>query len=91
MERFFLDRVDTKPRRPAVGRENHVIALSHAHKTGATLAFMQFAVARAQVALNAAIIIHVPVKGGVGFGLHQAYPVSQVMAAGATSFHLVTV
>ena len=53
VERFFFNRVDTKTGGAAVGSQDYLVADVLPNKTGATLAFMQFAVARAKIALDA--------------------------------------
>ncbi len=65
IERLFLDRIDAEPRRAAVGGEHHRIAFALAHEAGAALALVQAAVARAQVALDAAIVQKVPPAAGM--------------------------
>ena len=65
IERFLLDRIDAKTRRAAVCRQYHPVADALAHEARAALAFMQAAVARAQVALHAPVVEHVPPAAGV--------------------------
>jgi hypothetical protein len=60
IERLLLDRVDTESRGAAIGREYHRIAFALAHEAQTTLAVVQPAVARTQVALDAAVVKHVP-------------------------------
>src|SRR5262249_34397018 len=50
VERLFLDRVDTEPGTPAVGREDHLAALILAHEAEAAVACLHVACARAEVA-----------------------------------------
>ena len=64
IERLFsID--DTEAGRTAVGGQRHPVADALAYKTGATLAFVQFAVAWTQVALDTAVVVEMPVSGGV--------------------------
>src|SRR5262249_24972485 len=55
VERLLLHRVVAEPRRAAVGREHHAAVFHLAHEAKAALAFVQPAIARAQVALDAAV------------------------------------
>jgi hypothetical protein len=65
VERLFFDGVDAEAGGAAVGGELHG-AIDHlADKAGAALAFVQLAVARAKVALDAAIGQRVPPAAGV--------------------------
>ena len=65
VERLFLDRIDAKAGRAAIGGQLHG-AIDHlADETGAALAFVQLAVARAKVALHTAIGQGVPPASGV--------------------------
>jgi hypothetical protein len=61
VERLLLYRIDTEARRAAVGGQHHPIADPLAHEASAALLAVQAAVARAQVALHAAVVEHVPV------------------------------
>ena len=60
IERLLLDRIDAEARRAAVGGQHHRIRFALAHEAHAALALVQPAVARAQVALDAAIVEAVP-------------------------------
>ena len=81
VERFFFDGVDAEAGGASVGGELHG-AIDHlADKTGAALAFMQLAVARAKVALDAAIRQGVPPAGRI---------VRVGRAHGMASFHFLT-
>src|SRR6185295_14646848 len=60
VERLLLHRVDAEPRGAAVGGEVHLAAFHLAHETETALAFVQLAVARAQVALDATVRKRVP-------------------------------
>ena len=84
VERFFLDRVDAEAGGAAVGGQDHLAAYILAHEAQAALALVQLAVARAQVALDAAVVERVPVAAGIiGFG--------GVHDSSSCSFHLLTV
>ena len=65
VERFLLDRIDTETRGASVGGEHHGIADAPAHEACAALPIVQFAVARAQVSLDAPVIELVPVFGRI--------------------------
>ena len=67
VKRFFLDRIDTKARRPSVGGENHLIANTAAHKACTTLPLVKLAIAWTQIALDTAIVDLVPVQGWMLF------------------------
>jgi hypothetical protein len=60
VERLLLDRVDAEARAASVGGEHHRVADALAHEAHAALALVQPAVARTQVALDAAIVEPVP-------------------------------
>ena len=60
IQRLFLDRVDAEARAATVCRQRHRIAGASAHEAHAALTFVQTAVARAQVALDAAVLEPVP-------------------------------
>ena len=60
VERLFFDRVNAKAGAAAIGRQHHLVATSHADKTQSALSFMQAAVARAQIALQSAVVQPVP-------------------------------
>ena len=70
---LFLDGINTETRRTTVGGKNHLVILSHAYKTRATLTFLQLAVAWAQIALYAAIVYNVPVAARVIFVFFHWY------------------
>jgi len=63
VEWFFLDRIDTKSGRAAIGRENHRVACARTHKAQPSLALMQFAKAGTDVALDTTIREPVPMPG----------------------------
>jgi hypothetical protein len=60
IERLLFDRIDAESRGATIGREDHRFAFALAHKTQPALAVVQPAVARAQVALDAAVVEPVP-------------------------------
>jgi hypothetical protein len=64
VERLLLDRVDAETGAAAIGGEDHLAAPVGADKAGGALAVVQLAVARAEVALDAAIFQRVPPAGG---------------------------
>jgi hypothetical protein len=53
---LYSDRVDAKAGRATIGGEHHLIALPSAHEAEATLTLMQLAMARADVALDPAVL-----------------------------------
>jgi hypothetical protein len=65
VERLLLDRIDAEPGRAPVRGEHHRVAFALAHEAGAALAFVQPAVARAEVALDAAVGQALPPSAGV--------------------------
>jgi hypothetical protein len=64
IERFFLDRVDAEPRRPAVGGERYAPVDVLANETKSTLAFLELAQPRAQLADDPTIVERAPVTAG---------------------------
>ena len=91
---LFLDRVDTKARRPSVSGENHLIANAAAHETCSTLSLVKLAIARTQIALDTAVVELVPVLGWMLFCnadcfVHFSCP--QLSLFHTVSHHLVTV
>src|SRR5439155_23714963 len=66
VQRLLLDRVDAEAGAAAVGGEHHRVALALAHEAHAALAVVQLAVARAQVALDAAVVELVPPAARIG-------------------------
>lgn len=65
IERFFLDRIDAKSGRTPIGGQHNLLVLPGAHKAQAALAFVQLAIAWADIALDAAIRQSMPVAGWV--------------------------
>src|SRR5438132_14168376 len=55
IQRFLLDRIDTKSAASAVGRQHHPIANSLTHKAKSALSFVQLAKPRTEPALDAAL------------------------------------
>jgi hypothetical protein len=55
IERLFLDRINTKSRRTPVSREHDLVILPGTHKAQPALAFVQLAIARTDIALDAPI------------------------------------
>lgn len=51
IQRFFLDGVDAKTGRAAIGGKHHLPATAFAHETRAALAVVQLAIAWTQIAL----------------------------------------
>ncbi len=68
IERFFLDGIDTEAGTAPVGGEHHRIIDATAHEARTALPFVQLAVARAQVALDATVVQLVPIPGRILFG-----------------------
>src|SRR5689334_23301247 len=68
VERLLLDRIDAESRRSPVGREDHRVVLALAHEARATLALVQLAFARAEVALDAPVGEPLPPASGKLFG-----------------------
>src|SRR5437016_7507707 len=65
IERLLFDRIDAEARRASVGREHHRVAFALAHEARAALALVQAAVARTQVALDAAVVEPMPPAAGM--------------------------
>jgi hypothetical protein len=61
IQRFFLDRIDAESAGTSVGRQHDLLVLAGPHEAKSTLAFVQFAKPRANVALHAVIVELVPV------------------------------
>ena len=55
IERLFFDGINAETGRTAIRRQHHLIADTPAYEACAALTFMQLAVARTEVALDAAI------------------------------------
>src|SRR5262245_58812347 len=60
VEGLFLDRIYAESRRAAVGGEDNAIILPPTYKAQATLALLQLAVARTDVALDASVVEPMP-------------------------------
>jgi hypothetical protein len=65
IQRFFLDRIDTKPAASAIGREHHPLPHPLPNETKSALAFIQFAKPRTQPAFDPPIRQSRPPTGGV--------------------------
>src|SRR5262249_296010 len=65
VERFFLDRINTKSGRTSVSGEHDLLVLPSAHKAEPALAFVQLAIARTNIALDAPIRQSMPIAGWV--------------------------
>ena len=57
---FFFDRINAETRGTAIGRQHHPVADALAHEARAALALVETAVARAEVALDAAVLEAMP-------------------------------
>lgn len=56
MQRLFFNRIDAESARSPVGRENNLILLPATNKTESLLSFLQFAIPRTEVALDASVV-----------------------------------
>jgi hypothetical protein len=65
IERFFLDRIDAKSGRTPIGGEHDLLVLPGADKAQPALAFVQFAIARTDIALEAPIRQSMPIAAWV--------------------------
>src|SRR5690606_37723676 len=65
IQRLLLDRIDAEPRAAPVGGQHDRVALTRANEAQSALPVVQPAVARAQVALDAAVVERVPPLRGV--------------------------
>jgi hypothetical protein len=61
IERLLLHRIDTEARGASIRREHQPIVHPLAYEARAALTLVQPAIARAQIALNAAVIDNVPI------------------------------
>ena len=61
IERFFLDRVDTIPTRPAIGCEDQTVSATRPNKTQAPLPIIQLASPGTKVALDFTVRTSVPI------------------------------
>jgi hypothetical protein len=64
---LLLDWIDTEPRGAAIGGEHDAVVLAPAHKAKATLAFIELAIAWADVALDAPVVEPMPVAARNSF------------------------
>ena len=65
IERLFLDRIDAKSGRTPVRGEHDLLVLPGAHKAQPALAFVQLAIARTHIALDAPIRQGMPIAAWV--------------------------
>ena len=65
IEWLFLDWIDAKSGRPPIGGEHDLIVLPSAHKSQTALAFVQLAIARTDVALDAPVRQSMPIAAWV--------------------------
>jgi hypothetical protein len=65
VEWFLFDRIDTEAGRASVRRQDHRVTVALAHEALPALTVVQLAVARAQIALKAAVRKRVPPLRGV--------------------------
>ena len=86
VERLLLDRVDAETGRSAIRGEHHAPAFHGAHEARAALAFVQPAVARTEVALDAAVRERVPPAGGI----ERVHADIGAIAAVSASMYLAT-
>src|SRR5688572_22779619 len=64
VERLLLDRVHAEAAGAAIGSQDHLVAVPRAHEAQALLPLAQPTVARAEIALDAAVVKSVPVLAG---------------------------
>lgn len=64
IEGLFFDGVDTETAGAPIGGQDQLALFHFAHKAEAPLTLVQFAKARTEVTLNAAVIEAVPITGG---------------------------
>jgi hypothetical protein len=65
IQRFLLDRIDTKATASPISRQHYLVAQPLTHKAKPALAFVQFTEARTQSAFNAPIREHCPPATGI--------------------------
>lgn len=66
VERFLFNWINAVTAGASIGRENNPRAFTGAHKAQSTLAVMQPAVARTEIALDAPILDFVPIPANRG-------------------------
>ena len=71
VERLLLDRIDAKTGSPPVAGQQHALIVSLSNETKAALIRTQFAFARAEIALDAAVGKPVPPLSAHDAGLNQ--------------------
>src|SRR5512144_523420 len=77
VKRLLLDRIDAETAGAAVGRQNDLAAFAGPDEAKPALAFMELAITRAEITLQAAIVQGMPVLGAnCRFHRSVAFPVS---------------
>jgi hypothetical protein len=73
---FLFNRINAESTGTAIGGQDNLPILASTHKAQSTLPFVQFAVPRAEVALNPAVIEQMPIGSGYNMccGLHNHPP-----------------
>ena len=61
MQRFLFNRIDAEPARAAIGREHNAMVLPRSDETEALLPFVQLAITRAEIALDASVLKLMPI------------------------------
>jgi hypothetical protein len=56
IQRFLFDRIDAKPARSPIGRQNNLVLPSRTDKAEPPLPFLERAIAGTQIALDASIL-----------------------------------
>src|SRR6266568_1193241 len=87
VERLLLDRVDAEAGRAPVGREHHRVIMAGAHVAQPALAVMEPAIARAEIALDAAVLELVPIAAR-GAGKESIHPETTHVGWGLYSIYL---
>jgi hypothetical protein len=64
VERLLFNRIEAEAGRPPIGREHNVAVCARPHEAKPPLPFVQFAFARAKVALDAAVSEPMPIAAG---------------------------
>jgi hypothetical protein len=86
MQRLLLDRVDAEARTAAVRGQHHFVAHALAHEAQPALPFVQLAVARTQVALDAPIRQRMPpARRCHGIGIRNVVALAHDVASPAGS------
>ena len=66
---LLLDRIDAEPRGTAVGGEHDLVILPATHEAQAALAFLEPAIARADIALDTPVFEPLPITASNAFQL----------------------